>query len=244
MKIRFVPKRAMEFLSVLVQAAHINEDVVLSLNSEGIILRMMDPTMIQMLDVRMCDGEAIDIYKPVEDRMTIIDLSPLIGLPPEFLYCADLRVQMENGFCILNFDDRCTLTLPMIKSTSSLLKAPIVPFKSDITVMGHDFKRHLRAHLKIGNHVELGTLPNDNKLYFTTELDRGQFKSSVRCKIRSNELGGVSSNYDLSYLDIMVRGLDGDQQVGVELGNDCPVKLTYYIGKTRLIHWLSPRIGD
>ena len=221
------------------------DEAGISVDSEGLKLRAMDPAHVALVDFQLTK-EAFDNFEATEPVVLGVDLERLNTIlkragPNEMI---NLGLDEDKNMLKIKIKNTSTRTfsLPLIDVSDEELKVPSLDFPSSVEIHPNILKEAMKDAEIVSDHVTLKT--DENSLIISAKGDLG----NVGVKILKDDAiefltsGEVSSMFSLEYLVDMMKAGDLADTVKINLGNDIPVKLDFKAENVNLTFLLAPRI--
>jgi len=152
-----------------------------------------------------------------------------------------LSIKTENAKHLLNFilpDTNVEIPyLPVEKIMEK--KEPNVEFTTEIIVPGQPLKEFLSQAKKNYQYVFL--LAKNKKLILFCKDDAGRLKKEI--PLEKEVKGETAANFNLDYLNGMVKAVDKNTNIKIDMKAEEPIKLRYDNG-FNVTYWLAPYVED
>lgn len=214
---------------------------------DGMKLRAMDPTQIALVDFFLPKA-AFEKYEVKEDSkisLNLTDLSKITGRvrPGEKL---TLRLDKTKSRLELVFRSKSTrkFNMPLLSLSGAVPKTPKIEFDSTIKLNGLLLKESLKDATLLSAHVVLKA--DGEGFTVTASGDKGdviiEAKKDEDILLEHSVKNDSRAMFPLEYLNDLLKNVEGEAVVTLNLKNDAPLRLEYPIGQGTVVYYLAPRI--
>ncbi len=215
-----------------------------SATKEGITLRAMDPSQIAMVDFEL-PRKAFEKYELKGDLKIGLNLADLSRIMSRVRAGESLTLKLDDSASrlLLIFKGKSTrrFNLPLIDVPASATKVPSIDFDAEIKISGGVLKESLKDASLVSSHVTL--LADGKGFEIRARGDKEavvEFSKDVLLEHTVNK--EAKAMFPLEYLNDLLKAVDSNGIVVLNLKTDAPLKVDYRIADARVTYYLAPRI--
>jgi proliferating cell nuclear antigen len=223
------------------------EDAAFVVSPSGLKLRAMDPSHIALVDLEL-PPQAFEEFS-VEKQTTIgIHIPEMVKVVSRAKPSERLTIELDESTNRLNLTFAGPpvrrLSMPTIDAQDANYPEPKLIFTAAMEVPADLIQDGIKDAELIGDSVEFEAVKEG--LRMRAESDKGA--SELVLDVGSDALTNFTANppararYAISYLNSILSN-SPPGLIGVKLGTDLPVSITYPIPSGKLMFLLAPRVG-
>jgi len=226
-------------LKNFVKAVDSLDELRLTIDKTGIHLWQLDPRGITMV--------IADLPKTLFSKWNVkpgtlgINTDKLREVFKSIKNNSTLSIKTEKAKHLLNFilpDTNVEIPYYSIEKTMEK-KEPNVEFTTEITVPGQPLKEFINQAKKNYQYVFL--LAKNKKLILFCKNGEGKLRKEIPLEKEVKEEAAV--NFDLDYLSDLVKAVDKNTNITIDMKTDNPMKLKYNNGFD-VTYWIAPTVGE
>jgi proliferating cell nuclear antigen len=233
-----VLKELLAVIQTLVDEAKFN------ISKDGIKIKAVDPAHVAMVEMSL-DAGAFEKFEADESELgiDIEKLSDVLKLAKAGdVVSMDLDEQKNRMVFRV---DNITRRMSLVETAGmSEPKVPNLSLPSTIRLKARELSMGIKASESVSDHISLTATPEGFELVSEGDTD------SVNLHLSKEQLEGLDcseetrSLFSLDYFSNMVKSIDNDAVVTLNLGTDYPVKLEFDFadGNGKVRYLLAPRI--
>jgi proliferating cell nuclear antigen len=230
----------------------LTDEATLKINSDGIRLKMMDPSRVAMVDSFWAATDFEEYTKPEQEHKLAFNLIELMKL---------LKRAGKEDHVELSLDDKTgkisvsitgkysrTFTMPSLEASEEEVPTPKIAFNVKAKLTSAGFRDMIDDARLVSDHVKLTADQESLKLFASGDLmsNDGELKkgsSDILMDLEVKEPG--KATYSLAYLaEIIAQAAIITDLVHLEFSTDMPLKISTIENKSSstLTWFLAPRI--
>jgi len=226
-------------LKNFIKAVDSLDELKLTIDKTGIHLWQLDPSGVTMV--------IADLPKTLFSKWNV--KPGILGINTDRLKEAfksiknnntNLSIKTEKAKHLLNFilpDTNVEIPYYSIETIEKM--EPKVEFTTEITVSGQPLKEFINQAKKNYQYVFL--LAKNKKLILFCKNGEGKLRKEIPLEKEVKEEAAV--NFDLDYLNDLVKAVDKNTNITIDMKTDHPMKLKYNNGFD-VIYWIAPTVGE
>lgn len=237
---------ASTFATVVDTAEVLVDECKITLDSEGLQIRAVDPANVGMVDIQVdqsaftnyeCDNEVLGVdLSRLSDFIGVAESDDLVN----FELVEDTgKLQIRTA----GFKGNMALIDP-----GSIRDEPTIPdldFPAEVVLTGRDLSRAVEAATMVSDHITIGVDEEDATMYFLADgdTDSVDFRLSEE-DVASFNAGPAESIYSLDYLSDVVKSIPSQSEVTTKIGSDIPILFSVVLGDSDIAvtYVLAPRV--
>lgn len=217
------------------------------ITNEGIKLRAMDPSQIAMVDF-VLPKAAFEKYS-VENEMKIgLNLEDLSKITSRVRQGEKLIIKLDKSKSRLELVFRGKSTrkfnISLLDASGMVPKQPKIDFDAKVKLSGSLIKEGLKDAALLSAYVVLRA--DKDGFMITSSGDKGEViieaKKDEDVLIEHSVSSESRAMFPLEYLNNLLKNVEADVAVTLNLKNDTPLKLEYPIAQANVTYYLAPRI--
>lgn len=211
-------------------------------NESGIHLRGVDPSQVVLVDFSIPSSSFKKFV--VEPSLVGIDLSELDRILSRVQPSESLLLDVTESELKINVlgEFEKNFSLPLIDISYEEVTLPKIKFESSVEITSRILKEALKDASIFGSLVVFRTEKNS----FFLEANGSHGTMSCMSKegraIKVNSSKDTVSKFSLNFLQNIVREVDPEHSIFLELKNDSPLKVSFSIGTARFEFFLAHMI--
>jgi proliferating cell nuclear antigen len=220
------------------------DEAKFDLSPDGISIKAVDPAHVAMVEMTL-DAGAFEKYEADESELGI-DIEKLGDVLKLAKAGEIISMDLEDDKNRLIFHiDNITRRMSLVETAGmSEPKVPNLSLPSTIQLKARELSMGIRASESVSDHITLHASPDAFELVSEGDMD------SVNLKLDKDQLElleckeSTKSLFSLDYFSNMIKSIDSDSSVKLNLGTDYPVKLEFDFaeGNGKVTYLLAPRI--
>jgi len=225
-------------LKNFVKAVDSLDELKLTIDETGIHLWQLDPRGITMV--------IADLPKTLFSKWNVkpgtlgIDTDKLKEAFKSIKNNGTLSIKTEKAKHLLNFILPDTnVEVPYYSIEKIEKREPKVEFTTEITVPGQPLKEFINQAKK--NYQYVFILAKNKKLILFCKNGEGRLRKEIPLEKEVKEEAAV--NFDLDYLNDLVKAVDKNTNITINIKTDHPMKLRYNNGFD-VTYWIAPTVGE
>jgi len=220
------------------------DEAKFNLSKDGIQIKAVDPAHVAMVEMSL-DAGAFEKFEADESELGI-DIEKLSDV---------LKLAKSGDIVTMDLDeaknklvfrvDNITRRMSLVETTGmSEPKVPNLSLPATIRIRARELGMGIKASESVSDHISLTATPDGFELISEGDTD------SVNLKLSKEQLEElvceeeIRSLFSLDYFSNMVKSIDNESTVTLNLGTDYPVKLEFDFadGNGKVCYLLAPRI--
>ncbi len=234
-----------EILRDLVEIVQtIVDEVKINVDEDGLSLKAVDPAHVAMVDLHLSTNAFVN-YKAEETELGVT-----LNKIDQFL-----RLSSPSDMIILEHDDddnRLVLKVNNITQKMPLLDTagmtdPSVPqldLPICVKLLGKHLQTGVKASQNIADHIAISAGPDGFEIFSEEDEDSVSLVLSKEEVEEIDASESVRSLFALDYFSNMIKSVDSNTIVELDLGRDYPIKVKFEFadGDGKVMFLLAPRI--
>lgn len=219
------------------------------ITNDGMKLRAMDPSQIAMVDF-VLPKSAFEKYS-IENEMKIgLNLEDLSKITSRARLGEKLTLKLDKSKSRLEllFKAKSTrkFSLSLLDAAGMAPKQPKIDFDAKVRLSGSLLKEGLKDATLLSAYVVLKA--DKYGFMITSSGDKGEVIIEARkdedILIEHSVSNDSKAMFPLEYLNNLLKNVEPDVAVTLNLKNDTPLKLEYPIAQANVTYYLAPRIEN
>ena len=235
-------QKSIQAISVLIDEAEF------IINASGLNLRAADPSQISLVDFSL-PKEAFSSFDVKAEKKIGVDIDYLGQVMGRAKANEKLEISLTEGNTMhLTFkgNNVRTFSIPLLDLNKQEAPSPKIQFEGEITIEAGILQEALKDAALVSSHIKLGV--QEKAFFIRAESSKGSVDNETKTgdsAIKSfSATKNIKSMFPLDYLNDMLKAADSATEVSLSLKTDAPVKISYLIGKAKIIYFLAPRIEE
>ena len=222
------------------------EEITITIDSEGLTLRTMDPSHVALLDIAM-PNSLFEKYEVNGINNFGIRTKEVLNLVKEFNKndSIHMRIDTDNNLILENHE--LSYSVRLIESVENNCPLPKIPYDSLVTIPGNDLKKYLGKLNVISEHLTIST--DNHNCILESKGDLGVCK--IRLEKGMEQLIDIatkqnsSGTYSLEYLMPYFKAMLNNTSHEIEFSSQKPLRVNSKIFNTGRVHfYLAPRVEN
>jgi len=211
-------------------------------NDSGISLKAIDPSQIVLVDYLM-EKKNFESFK-IEPSFVGIDIAELSKICDRALPKDKLLLDLTESELVLTFkgDLERVFSLPLMDVADSDVSIPDSSFDAELEINGRIIKEALKDASLFGSSVVLKIKDKA----FSIEARGTQGALNIAAKqtkvVNVKSSADVLCKYSLNFLQNIVKEVEPEQKVRLQLKSDAPMRVSYAIGPSEITFHLAHMI--
>jgi proliferating cell nuclear antigen len=209
-------------------------------NDKGIFFRAVDPSQVVLVDY-FIDKKLFDEYKiePNFIGLDIVEFNKLLSrtTPKDKLIMDltdnELKVKFESEL-------KRSFKLPLIDVNEEEAKIPNVEYDTKLVIGSVSLREMLKDASIFSSSVVLKV--KDKKFFVEAKGTSGTMDSEATSVSKIESKSDVTAKFSLNFLQNIVKEADQGEKIEISLKADAPMKVSYNIGKSKIVFYLAHMI--
>jgi len=235
-------KEAKEFQHAIKAISNFISEGNFRFNDFGLSFRALDQSQVVLVDFSM-KKELFEKFD-LEPTLIGLDLQELNKVCRRMQPNDSLELKLNDSMLLLRIKNETEreFSLPLLDLGEEEPKIPTEEFDAIINIKAKILQEILKDSILFSSSVILSV--KEKKFFIEASSAHGSFKSQLKesknLTIKAKK--DLTSKFSLNFLDGIVREADPNSFIKIELKNDAPMKLTYFIGKSEIKFYLAHMI--